>query len=64
MRELKGFTGRDISDTTERDLKNFTGRALADMTSRDIRAVGSQLFPWTFPLWFSDIEPKNLSNVV
>lgn len=26
------------------------------------RAIGSQAFPWAFPLWFSDIEPRDLSN--
>ena len=29
-----------------------------DTTNRDVRAIGSQKFPWAFPLWFSDIEPR------
>jgi len=48
-----------------RELKNFTGRNLSDDNDeiRATRAVGNQEFPWSFPLWFSDIEPRALSNV-
>ena len=62
-RDLADFTGRGLSDATGRAVTDFSGRAAGDFTGRDERAIGSQKFPWSFPLWFSDVEPRIVSNL-
>lgn len=62
-RTLADFSGRDVADGSGRDVVDFSGRGLANFSGRDERAIGSQLFPWVFPLWFSDVEPRNISDI-
>ena len=61
-RDLSQPTVRDSVDATERDLSTFTGRTAVDSTERVNRAVGHQSFPWSFPLWFSDVTPRDLTS--
>ena len=64
MRELKGFTGRNISDTTERDLYNFAGRNLSDDNDK-LKALSLELkrFPYDFPIALTDAETRDLKDV-
>ena len=61
-RDLSQPTVRDSVDTTERDLQTFSGKTLSDVDTRVNRAVGHQSFPWSFPLWFSDVTPRDLTS--
>jgi len=64
MRDLKDFTGRALSSFSGRSIQDFSGRTLSDDNDefRVSRAVGNQEFPWSFPLWFSDIEPRAIAD--
>jgi len=65
---LTAIDSRTLGDTDERGLVDFGGRVVQQSVVRDtveiagraIGAVGSQNFPWSFPLWFTT-EPKTLT---
>ena len=63
-RGLAGFTGRGMATTSSRDLGGFVGKDLSDDNDeiRVGKTIGNQAFPWIFPLWFSDIKPKGLTE--
>jgi len=61
-RDLADFSGRSLGDASGRSVADASGRSVSDFSGREERAIGNQSFPWSFPLWFSDAEPRGLSD--
>ena len=40
----------------------MSNRDLVDFSGRAVSAVQNQEFPWTFPLWFTDMQIKDLAT--
>ncbi len=53
------MSDRNLSDFTGRDLATSTGRSQSDASGREVRAEQNQEFPWTFPLWFTDMKIRD-----
>jgi len=53
------MSNRDLSNFAGRALATTTGREQSDSSGRALRAEQNQAFPWTFPLWFTDVQIKN-----
>ena len=40
----------------------MSSRDLADFDGREVRAEQNQEFPWTFPLWFTDMKIRDAAT--
>ena len=57
------MSDRDLADFSGRSLGDVNGRSVSDASGRDLATsiwLKPQEFPWTFPLWFSDVQIREL----
>ena len=62
MRAVSTPTVRDGAQPSVRTTVEPSARGASQPSSRESGIIGNQSFPWLFPLWFSNVYGKDLSD--